>query len=466
MSKPEVQERAPQYDVALSFAGEQRAYAEQLAKVLRASGVRVFYDRDLKAVLWGKNLIDYLHDIYCNEARFCVVFVSEAYARKRWTTHERKAAQERVFREVTSEYLLPIKVDETTLPGLPETVGYASIGDGIEEIARMLLEKLRGRTGLAVQKTISDKTKKSYARDFAHFEAWCAEKGWPSLPTTPEVVMAYLPALADGKVRVNWRARNGSLRTRTMPKKYSTIESAYMAIIHTQRSAGHEWPHAHPGIVGVKKAIRVKFGTAKRKVTPLEIGTLKKCLASYGPSTEVGAARNRALLSLGFFAALHRSELVALRVEDVRFTRRGLLVTKTRSGKPVAVPTLGNEAICPVRLLRAWLDQSGITEGPLFRRIDDRTGAIGGVALTAPVVALVIKSAVERAGLDPELFAGHSLRAGFATSAAAAGKSLHDIMRQTRHKSERIAMTYTRRPGRRHAREGYLFESNPADGID
>jgi integrase len=119
-----------------------------------------------------------------------------------------------------------------------------------------------------------------------------------------------------------------------------------------------------------------------------------------------------------------------------------------------------------VRLLRAWLDQSGITKGPLFRRIDSRTGAIGGVALTPQSIALVIKSAVERAGLDPEPFGGHSLRAGFATSAAAAGKSLHDIMRQTRHRSERIAMTYTRQPARRHAREEYLFEDNPADGID
>jgi hypothetical protein len=131
-----------EFDVALSFAGEQRAEAQRLAELLKAAGVRVFYDKDQKATLWGKNLFDHLHDIYCNKSRFCVVFVSEAYARKRWTNHERKAAQERVFREVTSEYLLPIKIDDTELPGLPETVGYINISDGIEEIARTLLALL------------------------------------------------------------------------------------------------------------------------------------------------------------------------------------------------------------------------------------------------------------------------------------------------------------------------------------
>jgi hypothetical protein len=120
-----------------------------------------------------------------------------------------------------------------------------------------------------------------------------------------------------------------------------------------------------------------------------------------------------------------------------------MLVTKTRSGESVAVPFVRpDETICPVRLLRAWLATSEITEGPLFRRID-RNGCIGIKALIGPRVTNVVKQFAERAGLDPKLFAGRSLRAGFATSAAAAGKSLHDVMRQRRHGPERMAMSYT-----------------------
>lgn len=115
------------YDVVLSFAGEDRGYAEELAECLRAQGVKVFYDKYEQASLWGKDLYEHLHSVYSEQAVYCVIFVSEHYAKKIWATHERKAAQERALNERGAEYILPIRIDETRLPGVPGAVGYTGI---------------------------------------------------------------------------------------------------------------------------------------------------------------------------------------------------------------------------------------------------------------------------------------------------------------------------------------------------
>jgi hypothetical protein len=135
------------YDVALSFAGEQRRYAEGLAEILRANGVRVFYDSFEQAELWGKNLFDYLYNVYSRESRYCIVFVSKEYAEKMWTVHERHSAQERVLLGRKSDYLLPIKVDGTKLPGLPATIAYLDLNEGIPRIANLFVRKLGGKVG-------------------------------------------------------------------------------------------------------------------------------------------------------------------------------------------------------------------------------------------------------------------------------------------------------------------------------
>jgi len=110
------------YDVALSFAGEDREYVEKVAIILRGNGVNVFYDKFEEAELWGKDLFTYLNDIYKNRARFTIMFISKAYKEKLWTTHERKSMQERAFRE-SQEYILPARFDDTEIPGLQETLG-------------------------------------------------------------------------------------------------------------------------------------------------------------------------------------------------------------------------------------------------------------------------------------------------------------------------------------------------------
>src|SRR5687768_6731675 len=112
-----------EFDIALSFAGEDRQYVDQVANLLRDSGVKVFYDLFEEANLWGKNLYDYLSDIYMNKAQYTIMFISEHYAQKLWPTHERQSMQARAFQE-SQEYILPARFDATPIPGVLPTVGY------------------------------------------------------------------------------------------------------------------------------------------------------------------------------------------------------------------------------------------------------------------------------------------------------------------------------------------------------
>ena len=113
------------YDVAISYAGEDRNYAEALAIALDKRKVKVFYDKYEQAMLWGKNLYPYLSELYQDRARYCVMFLSRHYAEKLWTNHEREAAQARAFQE-NEEYILPVRLDNTKIPGLLPTVAYLS----------------------------------------------------------------------------------------------------------------------------------------------------------------------------------------------------------------------------------------------------------------------------------------------------------------------------------------------------
>lgn len=123
MVKRKPRQTDPEYDVAISFAGEDRGYVETVAGVLRDRGVKVFYDRYEEVQLWGKDLYAHLDDVYRKKARYCVLFVSASYRDKLWTNHERRSAQARAFGE-NREYILPVRFDDTEIPGMPPTVGY------------------------------------------------------------------------------------------------------------------------------------------------------------------------------------------------------------------------------------------------------------------------------------------------------------------------------------------------------
>jgi integrase len=180
------------------------------------------------------------------------------------------------------------------------------------------------------------------------------------------------------------------------------------------------------------------------------------------PDTRLGK-RDRALLLLGFSGAFRRSELVALDVEDLEETRDGLVVTIRKSktdpegqGRRLGIPPGADEASCPLLAIETWRAAAGIETGALFR-VMNRHDQVLPKRLSGEGVGIVVKRHVEGLGFDPSQFAGHSLRAGLATSAAAAGKSERAIMSQTGHRSLTTV--------RRYIRDGNLFRENAADGL-
>jgi site-specific recombinase XerD len=285
----------------------------------------------------------------------------------------------------------------------------------------------------------AENTIRAYRRGWADFTAWCAAHGLPALPAEPRTVAYYLSGLG-GVV------------------KASTIQQRVSAIAQAHKTAGHASPTSDQAVRLVLQGIRRTHGTAQQGKAPAVVDDLRRMVAAL-PESTIGV-RDRALLLLGFAGALRRSELVGLDVGDVRGTGDGLVVTIRRSktdqegqGREIGVPYGSTPATCPVRAVRAWLAVRAV-EGPaLFCRID-RHGAQHAGRLSDRAVALVVKRCAERAGLDPANYAGHSLRAGLATSAAAADVPERVIAQQTGHRSMVVL--------RRYIRSGSLFRENAA----
>ena len=211
----------------------------------------------------------------------------------------------------------------------------------------------------------------------------------------------------------------------------------------------------------MRRGVRRTLGTAQRQVQPVTVPELRTMLQGLG--SDASGCRDRALLLLGFAGALRRSEVVGLDVADVTEGVDGLTIHVRRSktdqegaGRTIGIPFGSNPATCPVRAWRAWLELSSITEGPAFRPVD-RHGHIRTTRLSGHAVALVLKRHAARAGLDAAEVAGHSLRAGLATSAAAAGVPERVIAEQTGHRGTAML--------RRYVREGSLFRENAASAV-
>lgn len=130
------------YEVVLSFAGEDRKYVEQVAEILKSRDVELFYDNYEEASLWGKNLVEHLHKVYSGSGRYCVMFISAAYAEKVWPTHERRSAFEKAI-ESKEEYILPARFDDTDIPGLHKHIGYVDLRRKTpKELAKLIMQKL------------------------------------------------------------------------------------------------------------------------------------------------------------------------------------------------------------------------------------------------------------------------------------------------------------------------------------
>jgi len=171
------------YDVALSFAGEDRDYVRQVADQLRTNGIRVFYDEYERANLWGKELIEYLEDIYKNKSRFVIIFVSKSYLIKDWTNHERKSALNRAF-ENKQEYILPFRLDDTKLPGLHDSISYLPARNlPPDDICNIFLEKLGLKNVSAIQSSLFlyRIARRRYAKDLSGIGASLFGTRWNSV---------------------------------------------------------------------------------------------------------------------------------------------------------------------------------------------------------------------------------------------------------------------------------------------
>jgi site-specific recombinase XerD len=303
-------------------------------------------------------------------------------------------------------------------------------------------------------------TVKAYRSDWARFENFCRGRALPSLPAAPATVAAYA---ADAARRL----------------KANTIERHLTSISQAHQLAQLPNPAEDKLVRTVLAGIRRVKGTAQLGKDPLSPTLLRQMFAGAAssgnavsgeaagnasvPNTagERRAIRDRALLLVGFAGAFRRSELVHLIYKDVRLTPEGLVVTVRQSktdqegeGQTVGIPYGSHPESCPVRALERWLKNAGITEGFLFPAIGRWGRAVSTIPLGDHQVARIVKRMARHAGLDPQVFSGHSLRSGLATSAAEGGASERAIMDQTRHRSLKQVRKYIRR--------GSLFHDNAA----
>jgi integrase len=239
-----------------------------------------------------------------------------------------------------------------------------------------------------------------------------------------------------------------SLRWAKRGLTVSTIRRHAAAVARAHRQAGHLPPTSDPAFLTVLEGIARVQGAAPNKKTALLRDPLLEMIDRIDTSTNVGL-RNRALLLVGFAVGLRRSELVAISVEDLSPSLDGMIVRIARSKTDQQsrchelLRVYGQSPNpCPVRAVRAWLDASATTSGPVFRRVTC-TGAVSS-PLQAEAVATIIKRRAKSAGLNAAEFAGHSLRSGYATQAARDGHRPTQIADITRHKDQRVLAGYAR----------------------
>ena len=285
----------------------------------------------------------------------------------------------------------------------------------------------------------AESTVRGYQNDWREFCKWSEGHAVCPLPASPEVVASYIAECA------------GRLKVGTIQRRLNAIAEAHKAV-------GVDSPTSSGMVRNTLKGIRRSLGSAPAQKAPALTDDIR-AMIGVADDGLIGL-RDRALILLGFAGAFRRSEVVGLDVADLAFGHDGLTVSLRRSktdqageGRKIGIPYGSNPDTCPVRVLQAWMEAAGIGEGPVFRSMD-RHGRLRPGRLASADVARVVKKLALRAGLDPAKYAGHSLRAGHATSAAIAGASERSIMNQTGHRSVQMV--------RRYIRDGSLFRENSA----
>lgn len=274
-----------------------------------------------------------------------------------------------------------------------------------------------------VENSLSENTRRAYAADLFHFEVWGG-----SVPSCDVTVAQYLAEHAE------------ILSVATLARRLATISKAHTA-------KGLPSPARSELVKATMRGIKRSRGIAQAEAKPLLRDDLFLVLERMG--SDIQSVRDRALLLIGFAGGFRRSELVGLDVTDINYLRQGLVIHLRRSktdqigkGRKIAIP-FGRTCWCPVTALEQWQTQAQIVEGPLFRPVN-RHGHVLDRRLSGEAVSTIVKGRGVAAGLNSEVYSGHSLRAGFVTSAAMAGASTWKIRAQTGHASDEILSRYIR----------------------
>jgi site-specific recombinase XerD len=284
-------------------------------------------------------------------------------------------------------------------------------------------------------------TRRAYNSDFDLFCAWCSERSAVPLPAAPETIAAFLAFEAARCI------------------KPATIGRRLAALGYAHRLAGSPPPTDDERVLATLRGIRRSNGTAPLRKAP---ATADKIIAMAPIGRErLSDIRDRAVLLVGFAGALRRCELVGLNVDDIEEKAEGLRINIRHSktdqegrGEVIAIPR--GSIACPVVALMTWIASASITAGAVFRPVT-KNGRILSTRLTDRSVAKIIKTHAARVGLEPGQFSGHSLRAGFLTSAAARGASIFKMADQSRHKSMHVLRSYVR--------DAEVFRNHAGDGL-
>ena len=289
-------------------------------------------------------------------------------------------------------------------------------------------------------------TLRAYRADWAHYAAWCAANGFAPVPAAPATVGAYLTSLAESHAP-------------------TTIRRRLAAIGKAHRFNDLPWNPAHRDIREPLQALLRLHGRPVEKVAALSLAMLRQLVATCDRTAR--GRRDRALLLIGFAAALRRSELVSINVEDVAIVGGGLRLRILRGktdqagqGAEIGLPRGKHAETCPVLAFEAWQEVARRRAGPLFRRISTG-GGIADTALHPDAVRRILAYRIRQAGLSVEGFdrmSAHALRVGFITEAYGKGVRDEDIMRHTRHRDLRTMRGYVQRAG--------LVSESPAGMID
>jgi site-specific recombinase XerD len=309
------------------------------------------------------------------------------------------------------------------------------------------IKALQNETLLNLKSSKANNTIRAYKSDFKDFGLFCAKNGLKSLPSEPKIVSLYLTYLSTKEI------------------KMSTLKRRLVSIGVIHKLKGHYLDTKHPSIIENIMGIKRRKGSIQIGKKPLLINNLKQVINVIDKLNleKIKKFRDRSIILIGFSGGFRRNEIVSLNYDDLDFVTEGLKISIRRSktdqfgeGSVKGLPYFDNSQYCPVISLKKWIEISNINSGPLFRRFT-KGSKLSENRLTDQTVALLIKEYLKLAGIDGKNYSGHSLRSGFATSAAESGAEERSIMAMTGHKSTEMV--------RRYIKEANLFKNNALNKI-